>query len=164
MRSTALILAGTSLLFGVSDLTLAEVFRCTGPSGVSYSDTPCGDNAERVTVPDNRIGGSFDSNLPALPEQPEPEPEQPQTATPPAQGSPCRYIPSTDLRRYIIREQVVNGMTKQNVIEAFGRPPETYPVPQETWVYTTDYYGMLYELTYVYFRDGCVEKVVYRKP
>jgi hypothetical protein len=28
----------------------------------------------------------------------------------------------------------------------------------------TRYYGALYELTYVYFRDGCVERVEYRKP
>jgi hypothetical protein len=55
-------------------------------------------------------------------------------------------------------------MTRQHVKEAFGSPPEVYPVPQETWVYSTDYYGKLYELTYVYFQDGCVERVVYRKP
>lgn len=164
MRSTALILAGAGMFLGAIEFANAEVYRCSGPDGVSYSDTPCGDNAERVTVPDNRIGGNFSSNLPALPEPNKSEPEQPAVATPPAQGSPCRYIPSTDLRRYIIREQVVKGMTRDNVIEAFGRPPETYPVPQETWVYTTDYYGMLYELTYVYFRDGCVDNVVYRKP
>jgi outer membrane protein assembly factor BamE (lipoprotein component of BamABCDE complex) len=63
-----------------------------------------------------------------------------------------------------VREQVVKGMTKEHVRKAFGRPPETYPTPQETWVYQTKYYGNLYELTYVYFRDGCVEEVVYRKP
>lgn len=164
MRRTAWMLAGISLLSGPFGAANAEVFRCNGPDGVSYSDTPCGDDAERITVQDNRIGGSFNINLPALPEPEETKSEQPPSATPPLSQSPCRYIPSTDLRRYLIREQVVKGMTRENVIEAFGRPPETYPVPQETWVYSTDYYGMLYELTYVYFRDGCVDKVVYRKP
>ncbi|ENO15543.2 hypothetical protein J057_09331 [Marinobacter nanhaiticus D15-8W] len=152
------------MLIGADRSVSSDVFRCTGADGVSYSDTPCGETAERINVPDNRIGGSFDSNLPDLPKQQESEPEQSRTATPPVESSACRYIPSTDLRRYIIREQVVKGMTRENVIKAFGRPPETYPVPQETWVYTTDYYGMMYELTYVYFRDGCVENVVYRKP
>ncbi|MDG5501485.1 DUF4124 domain-containing protein [Marinobacter sp. BGYM27] len=161
MRRHVFLFAGILLL---SASASAQVYKCEGPEGVRYSDSPCGENAERITIPDNRIGGSFNSNLPP---QPEPATEQAQpeeraaSSNPP---SPCKFINSTDLRRYIIREQVVKGMTKDNVLDAFGRPPETYPTPQETWVYSTDYYGMLYELTYVYFRDGCVEKVVYRKP
>lgn len=163
MGLTLLLLTG--LVPGVS----AEVFRCSDASGVRFSDTPCGDNAETIILEDNRIGGNFGTNLP----KPAPAPdsaedsgkdEEPEAAAPAGPESPCRYIASTDLRRYILREQVVKGMTRQNVIDAFGRTPETYPVPQETWVYSTDYYGRLYELTYVYFRDGCVEKVVYRKP
>ncbi|WP_148864541.1 outer membrane protein assembly factor BamE [Marinobacter fonticola] len=165
MRSTAALFIGVLLL---SAPAVADVFRCHGPDGTRFSDTACGQDAERIVVEDNRIGGRFDTNLPP-PNKKEPETEQDQAATarPPAirpPDDPCRYIPSTDLRRYVIREQVVKGMTKENVIDAFGRPPETYPVPQETWVYTTDYYGLQYELTYVYFRDGCVENVVYRKP
>lgn len=165
MRCTAWLLA-TGLSFGLSGFTHAEVFRCSDGETVQYSDTPCGDQAERITLQDDRIGGRFDSNLPPVPESKpeENEPETTEAATPQPPASPCRYIPSTDLRRYLIREQVVVGMTRDNVLEAFGRPPETYPVPQETWVYTTDYYGLPYELTYVYFRDGCVENVVYRKP
>ncbi|MGP4845065.1 hypothetical protein ACTXGQ_13100 [Marinobacter sp. 1Y8] len=160
MRNHACLFAGILLL---SASATAEVYKCDGAEGVRYSDSPCGDNAERIIVPDNRIGGSFDSNLPPPPE-PVPEPSTPPRAASSNPPSPCTFINSTDLRRYIIREQVVKGMTKENVLDAFGRPPETYPTPQETWVYSTDYYGMLYELTYVYFRDGCVEKVVYRKP
>ncbi|MEQ5835575.1 DUF4124 domain-containing protein [Marinobacter sp. NFXS9] len=161
MRLTALFL----LCCLLAPSALAEVYKCADANGVRYSDTPCGDNPETLTLPDNRIGGRFNSNLP-----PPPEPIESTESAAPAESSasepesPCRYIPSTDLRRYILREQVVRGMTKDNVRDAFGTTPEVYPVPQETWVYKTDYYGMLYELTYVYFRDGCVERVVYRKP
>ncbi|WP_111497028.1 DUF4124 domain-containing protein [Marinobacter bohaiensis] len=154
------------LLLGLAPAGVqADIYRCSEGGTVRYSDTPCGGDAETVTIQDNRIGGAFDSNLPES--RPQPQTSEPDEATSSAErhdDSPCRFIPSTDLRRYIIREQVVRGMTRENVIDAFGRTPETYPTPQETWVYTTDYYGRLYELTYVYFKDGCVDKVVYRKP
>ncbi|TBW55499.1 DUF4124 domain-containing protein [Marinobacter halodurans] len=158
MRESALFL----LCCLLAPATFADVYKCADANGVRYSDTPCGANAETLNLPDSRIGGRFDSNLPARPEPSEPADEP--ASAPSEPESPCRYIPSTDLRRYILREQVVRGMTKQNVRDAFGTTPEVYPVPQETWVYKTDYYGMLYELTYVYFRDGCVDRVVYRKP
>lgn len=139
----------------------AEVYRCDGPNGPSYTDRPCDGEGSRIEVPDNRIGGRFDQNLP--PSQPPPATDSgPEASTAPE--SSCRFINSTDLRTYLIRGQVVVGMTREQVREAFGPPPETYPAPQETWIYQTDYYGKLYELTYVYFRDGCVESVVYRKP
>lgn len=152
------------LLYG-SSVSATDIYRCESDTGVRYADQPCSDQAEKITVPDNHIGGNFGQNLPAptepetATESEEEEREQEQTST-----DTCRYINSTDLRRYLIRGQVVKGMTKEQVVEAFGRPPETYPTPQETWVYDTRYYGALYELTYVYFRDGCVEEVVYRKP
>lgn len=139
------------------------VYRCQDANGVIFSDQPCGPDAERITVPDNRIGGDFGTGLPP-PEETGDEPEAEDPAQAEADDSPCRYINSTDLRRYLIRGQVVRGMTREQVVEAFGPPVETYPVPQLTWVYETDYYGKLYELTYVYFEDGCVTRVEYRKP
>lgn len=141
----------------------SAVYRCQDANGVRFSDQPCGPDAERIVVPDNRIGGDFGTNLPP-PRQAEEASESGQTEAADTTEGTCRYINSTDLRRYLIRNQVVRGMTRDNVLEAFGRPVETYPVPQQTWVYETDYYGKLYELTYVYFRDGCVERVEYRKP
>ncbi|SDW00044.1 DUF4124 domain-containing protein [Marinobacter mobilis] len=145
----------------LASVTQAEVYRCEGPNGTTFTDRPCSGEGSRIEVQDNRIGGQFDQNLP--PEQPSPMPDSGAEATP-VPESPCRFINSTDLRTYLIRGQVVVGMTREQVREAFGPPPETYPVPQETWIYQTDYYGKLYELTYVYFREGCVESVVYRKP
>ncbi|WP_150911541.1 DUF4124 domain-containing protein [Marinobacter halotolerans] len=150
------------VLIGWPGPAAAEIYRCESETGVRFADEPCGDGAEKITVQDNRIGGNFGQNLPPAPE-PETSPK-PEISNSEAESDTCRYINSTDLRRYLIREQVVKGMTRENVIDAFGKPPETYPAPQETWVYQTKYYGALYELTYVYFRNGCVEKVVYRKP
>lgn len=150
------------LLLILPAVSAADIYRCESAEGVRFADEPCGNEAEKINVQDNRIGGSFGQNLPAQPE-PEPDTESDQEATN-EETETCRFINSTDLRRYLIREQVVKGMTKDHVLRAFGRPPETYPTPQETWVYQTKYYGALYELTYVYFKDGCVEDVVYRKP
>jgi len=142
----------------------AEIYRCASESGVRYADEPCGDAAERIEIQDNHIGGNFGQNLPAPESVEKQAPETAESERADAEESTCQYINSTDLRRYLIREQVVKGMTQKNVLDAFGRPQETYPTPQLTWIYETDYYGALYELTYVYFRDGCVEEVVYRKP
>lgn len=138
------------------------VYRCEGADGIQFSDQPCGPDPETVIIRDNRVGGRVGDNLPDFDSYPddgasddEPEADE---------GDPCRFISSTDLRTYLAREQVVRGMTRDQVERAFGRTSEVYTTPQETWVYQTRYYGALYELTYVYFRNGCVEKVEYRKP
>lgn len=139
---------------------LAEVYRC----GSTYSDTPCGDDAETVPLDPQPLGGDLrvpDGVSGLMDDEPLAPKKEESEAT---SASPCRHIPSTDLRRHLIREEVVRGMTRDHVRRAFGRPPETYPVPQETWIYTTDYYGRLHEITRVYFRDGCVERVEYTDP
>jgi hypothetical protein len=153
-----------SLAMTVSAQT--QVFRCDDVEGNTiFSDTPCGEDAEAIQLRDNRIGGRFNQNLPA-PDAAETGPAK-KAGEPPGEASEpdtCRFINSTDLRRYLIREQVVEGMTREHVRSAFGNPPETYGGPQEVWIYQTRYYGALYELTYVYFKDGCVARVEYRKP
>ncbi len=156
---------GMALMLTLSVLAVpaqAQVFRCEQDGNTVFSDQPCGEDAESVELRDNRIGGSFNQNLPAQ-EPPDPE-EQEEESEPEEEAGTCRFINSTDLRRYLVREQVVQGMTREHVRRAFGNPPETYTSPQEVWIYQTRYYGALYELTYVYFRDGCVERVEYRKP
>lgn len=158
-------LQAIALFFTLSALagpSQAQVFRCEQDGNTVFSDQPCGDDAESVELRDNRIGGSFDQNLPAQ-EAPDPG-EQAEESEPEEEAGTCRFINSTDLRRYLVREQVVRGMTREHVRRAFGNPPETYTSPQEVWIYQTRYYGALYELTYVYFRDGCVERVEYREP
>ncbi|MFN2360474.1 MAG: hypothetical protein ABR522_05260 [Marinobacter sp.] len=151
------------LMLGIPAAAWSQVYRCEAGEDVRFSDQPCGEDSEIIRIRDNQIGGSFGQNLPATTEQADTD-EQPDKSESQEAEETCRFINSTDLRRYLVREQVVKGMTREHVRKAFGRPPETYPTPQETWVYQTKYYGNLYELTYVYFRDGCVEEVVYRKP
>lgn len=142
----------------------ATVYRCDGPNGAQFSDRPCGPNQETVTIRDTRVGGSVGDNLPAfddyLKASPAAEAQEPEEKPEDA----CRFISSTDLRTYIAREQIVEGMTRDQVEKAFGKTSEKYASPQETWVYQSKYYGALYELTYIYFRNGCVERVEYRKP
>lgn len=155
----------TALIFALSVLAVpaqAQVFRCEKDGNTVFSDQPCGEDAESVELRDNRIGGSFNQNLPV--QEPLDTEEQEEKSEPEEEAGTCRFINSTDLRRYLVREQVVKGMTREHVRRAFGNPPETYTSPQEVWIYQTRYYGALYELTYVYFRDGCVERVEYRKP
>lgn len=142
------------------------VYRCQGADGVQFSDQPCGPDAETVTIRDTRVGGSVGEGLPDFDDYPQDTPAEPDPSQEPApeQESACRFISSTDLRTYIAREQVVRGMTREQVEKSFGATTEVYTNPQETWVYQTKYYGALYELTYIYFRNGCVERVEYRKP
>lgn len=151
------------LMLGLPASAWAQVYRCDTGDHTRFSDQPCGEDSERIIIRDNQIGGSFGQNLPPESKPENTKKEESKREQQQAKDT-CRFINSTDLRRYLVREQVVKGMTKEHVRKAFGRPPETYPTPQETWVYQTRYYGKLYELTYVYFRDGCVEDVVYRKP
>jgi len=155
-------IALTFSLFALAVPAQAQVFRCETDGNTVFSDQPCGEDAESIELRDNRIGGSFNQNLPAQ-EAPDPG-EQSEESEPEEEAGTCRFINSTDLRRYLVREQVVRGMTREHVRRAFGNPPETYTSPREVWIYQTRYYGALYELTYVYFSDGCVERVEYRKP
>jgi len=149
-------------LYALAAPAQAQVFRCEKDGNTVFSDQPCGEDTESIELRDNRIGGSFNQNLPAQ-EAPDPG-EQSEESEPEEEAGTCRFINSTDLRRYLVREQVVRGMTREHVRRAFGNPPETYTSPREVWIYQTRYYGALYELTYVYFSDGCVERVEYRKP
>lgn len=156
------VLTLTALLMVFSGTALAEVYRCENNGSVIFSDQPCGSDARTIEIQDNRIGGSFNQNLP----EPASEdlPPEDNRAEQPEEDSACRFINSTDLRRYLVREQVVRGMPRDHVRRAFGNPPEVHTSPREVWIYQSRYYGALYELTYVYFRDGCVERVEYRKP
>ncbi|HEA51446.1 DUF4124 domain-containing protein [Marinobacter antarcticus] len=160
------LLPGLLFLLALTAPTQAQVFRCSDAEGNTvFADTICGENAESIQLLDNHIGGRFNQNLPA-PAAVESGPQETADKASEDASEPetCRFINSTDLRRYLIREQVVKGMTLKQVLSAFGNPSESYGGPQQVWIYQTRYYGALYELTYVYFKDGCVERVEYRKP
>ena len=160
------VLISLAFLLAFTASVQAQVFRCIDAEGNTvFSDSPCGEDAEAIQLRDNYIGGRFNQNLPA-PKAAEPELQEKakNTSDNESKAETCRFINSTDLRRHLIREQVVEGMTREHVRRAFGNPPETYGSPQEVWIYQTRYYGALYKLTYVYFKNGCVERVEYRKP
>lgn len=160
------VLTGLAFLLALSAPAQAEVYRCNDAEGNTvFSDTPCGEDAKAIQLRDNHIGGRFNQNLPA-PEAANPEPKETheEASSKASKSETCRFINSTDLRRYLIKEQVVKGMTREHVRRAFGDPPETYGNPREVWIYQTRSYGALTELTYVYFKDGCVERVAYRRP
>ncbi|MCK7542577.1 hypothetical protein MLC59_00145 [Marinobacter bryozoorum] len=160
---SVLVITLVLVLYSGRSFPESTIYRCDSRGGVQFSDQPCGPNPERVKIRDNRVGGSLADNLPDYKDEPDPDPTEEEKARP-TRDDTCRFINSTDLRTYLARNQVVAGMTREQVERAFGRTSEVYPTPQETWVYQTKYYGALYELTYVYFRNGCVERVEYRKP
>ncbi|MFL1407004.1 outer membrane protein assembly factor BamE [Marinobacter sp. M1N3S26] len=164
LRHAAILLFAIPAVFPTSgSADTATFYKCEGPDGVQFSDRPCSANPDTVTVRDTQVGGSVGDNLPEFRAAPKDAAEQ-EEAPAGKDEDTCRFINSTDLRTYLAREQVVPGMTREQVEQAFGRTSEVYPMPQETWVYQTKYYGAIYELTYVYFRNGCVERVEYRKP
>lgn len=163
-RAATLVLFALTFCPSVGSADTATFYKCEGPDGVQFSDRPCSADPDTVTVTDTRVGGSVGDNLPEFKVEPRDNAEQEEEPATQEEEDTCRFINSTDLRTYLAREQVVPGMTREQVEQAFGRTSEVYPVPQETWVYQTKYYGAIYELTYVYFRNGCVERVEYRKP
>jgi hypothetical protein len=136
----------------------ASVYRCHGADGVEYADKPCGDNAQILELDDSRLGGTLTEGQPL----PAPTVSAPETEPPPTarqEVSPCRDFQSTNLHSYLIREQVVRGMTRAHVRKAWGAPVEAYAGPEEMWAYDNTYYGRLLSVTRVYFKDGCVTEV-----
>jgi hypothetical protein len=70
-------------MLGVPGVAWSQVYRCDAGGETHFSDLPCGDGSERITVRDNRIGGSFGQNLPA-----EPEPEEADDQSSPRKNKP----------------------------------------------------------------------------
>lgn len=140
------------------------IYRCDGAGGVAFSDVPCGANAETVAVTDRRLGGTLDSGREAPGKDMAAPTENPPAEPPDTEPSTCRTFLSTDLRAHLIREEVVRGMTREHVRQAWGEPSETYAAPLEMWTYDNTYYGRLVSVTRVYFEDGCVREVAQVDP
>lgn len=139
-----------------------EVYRCE-EGGVTYSDQPCGPDAAAVDIETrgNRLA------------PPRVEPDAPETDTDKADKaqpapSPCPYISSTRLRTLIIREEVVPGMTREQVREALGEPDASYSGPQPLWTYDirgNDYtFPAITRVRRIYFDQGCVSDVQFVAP
>ena len=90
LRAMALMLALSVLAVPAQ----AQVFRCEKDGNTVFSDQPCGEDAESLELRDNRIGGSFNQNLPVQ-ESPDPE-EQTEESEQEKEAGTCRFINSTD--------------------------------------------------------------------
>lgn len=159
-------IASIMLLLWTGSVSAVSIYRCNGADGVEYADTPCEHNPETVEIKDNRLGGSFlgDGRAETAPQEQDERRETDAAVETPEASSPCRLFQSTDLRTYLIREQVVPGMTRSHVREAWGAPVDAYAGPIEMWTYDNSYHGRLITVTRVYFEDGCVTEVETVKP
>lgn len=140
------------------------IYRCDGAGGVAFSDVPCGGDAETVAVDDRRLGGTLDGGPEAPADDMAIPAEKAAAEAPDTEQSICRTFLSTDLRTHLIREEVVRGMTREHVRQAWGAPSETYAAPLEMWTYDNTYYGRLISVTRVYFENGCVREVAQVDP
>lgn len=164
LSAISLVLALTLLLEGQARSSPVTVYRCGGPEDIEYADTPCGSNAQTQEIINRRLGGTLNEGLsPAVPFAKGQADPSARSGTP-DKASDCRDFQSTNLRSYLIREQIVHGMTRAQVRRAWGTPVEAYTEPVEMWIYDTTYYGRLLSVTRVYFRQGCVTIVETTSP
>ena len=105
------------LALGLPTMAWSQVYRCDSGGETRFSDQPCGQNSQKIIIRDNTIGGNFGQNLPPEQKTEEAHREQDEPGRQQAEDT-CRFINSTDLRRYLVREQVVQGMTREHVRKA----------------------------------------------
>ncbi|TVP55276.1 MAG: hypothetical protein EA349_09685 [Halomonadaceae bacterium] len=144
--------------------TLAQsAYRCDGPDGVEFRDSPCDDSSVPLDLRTPPPGGQLRQPLQAAPVTPEPE-EPAEETTQESSPSPCRDFTSTEARRLRIGEQVEAGMSREQVEASWGRPVERFEAGNEIWIYDNRYYGQVVNVRRVIFQDGCVLGVEVRKP
>lgn len=127
------------------------VYRCMIRGTLTYAGHPCGPDATKMEIPDNRIGGRFDLNLPPLP-----APKPPAKPPPPAQSPrqcPAGYINSTELNSLRIDRKVYPGMSEEQVKAILGSPDHINK--EGWWVYMYQYWVTGRYL----FVDGCLQAV-----
>lgn len=95
----------------------AEIYRCHQAHQTVFSDSPCGSNAETVTVNPTLTGGQLDTGT-------EVEFWQPPARKPSGTSTGCSggYIQSTELRYLRVKQQVRKGMTEKQVRYILGAP------------------------------------------
>lgn len=132
---TALLLV--LLMTGSARAASTPVYRCSVNGTVTFADHPCGNDAQKLKLPNNHIGGRFDLNLPPAP--PNPEKDQPPKRKPKkSKGCPAGYLNSTELNSLRIDHKVYPGMSKEQVREILGPPDHINKDGQ--WVYMYQYW------------------------
>lgn len=147
----AVAVAGLAML--ASQGNAGPVYKCTAADGkIVFSDKPCAQDAEEITVKDNRIGGNFSPSKHWL----EMDSRRPRNSSRPISASgasgPCAQFSSTELRSYTIRNQVVVGMSVSDALRAWGSPTRI-----NGWQYAYHWNGG--GSSYFYVEEGCVSSV-----
>ncbi|WP_152205574.1 DUF4124 domain-containing protein [Marinobacter changyiensis] len=119
------------LLFLISYLlstpASADIYRCQQAHQTVFSDSPCGRNAETVTVNPTLTGGRLDTGTDVeFWQAPARKPSKP------APGCSGGYIQSTELRHLRVKQQVREGMTEKQVRYILGAPDHR---DGQWWVY-----------------------------
>lgn len=156
MRSMILLVL---LLAAGGSASAATVYRCELPGGgVGFTDRPCeGGSGGEVDVTPQNIGGS----LAPSPEYLEFQRRQSgasdierryQRAREAVARGPCQDFSSTELRRMVIKHQVVRGMSRSDALRAWGNPSR---VNGDQHAYHWARGGS----SYFYIENGCVRSV-----
>lgn len=157
-RIAAPLLALLTLPIMLAEAAAVSAYRCRYETVTRYSDAPCSDTAERIRLDRlpalNILPAPANTHEPVGPAQPEPDDPG---ETPGA--LPCRRFQSTVLRTHLIREEVVPGMTRADVIKAWGEPSEVWHEPVEMWAYEIRHYSYLTAIRWLYFEAGCVTSI-----
>lgn len=145
-------------------LAAQSAYRCDGPDGAEFSDSPCDDNSVPLDLRNPPPGGQLQQPQPAQPSPPEEDEDTTEVTTQESRPSPCKNFTSTEARRLRIGERVEAGMSREQVEASWGSPVERYQAANEVWIYDNRYYGQVVTVSRVLFEDGCVLGIEVRKP
>lgn len=134
-------------------LASGAVYKCVGADGsVSFSDTPCA-GAKSVEALDidgtHNDGGSLGLRADILNAAPSVDRRAPPRRE---RDTVCRDMASTQVRTFVVRNQVVKGMRISDALKAWGTPSR---VNGSQYVYR---WGSI-DASYFYEEDGCVSSV-----
>lgn len=132
----------------------AAIYKCPGEGGrVIFSDRPCAGAAEspeqEIQVDTYEVGGTL-ATPQQLKQQGQADPVRRSQML--LSNGVCRSFSSTELRRLVIQNQVVVGMTSGAAGQAWGSPTR---VNGSQWAYHWAKGGS----SYLYMEDGCVRAV-----
>lgn len=105
----------------------ADIYRCKQAHQTVFADSPCGQNAETVTVAPVQTGGRLDTGTDVEFWQAPTRNTRTSVA-----GCDIGYIQSTELRHLRVKQQVREGMTADQVRYILGSPDERHG---QWWVY-----------------------------